>query len=210
MRQRSKLQKNAVRGQGWTVGPYATVRLTDKLFWQGRAAWGRSGNDASPLQTYTDEFGTDRRLLSSTLAGRLARGPWLVRPSVSVAYLRDAMRSYSDSFGVVIPEVTSHLGQARVGPQVEYHYQFSPRVALEPRAGLQVISNFAGTTAASGVDPIDGANTGPVGVRGRAEFGVRVIGSSGFGLDLSGTYDGIGATDYPAFGGQVMVRVPLK
>jgi hypothetical protein len=92
---------------------------------------------------------------------------------------------------------------------LEYRYQFSPRLTLEPRAGLQLISNFAGTSAASSGQQIEGGPAGPADLRGRADFGVRLI-VSGVGVDLSGSYDGIGAGDYPAFGGQVMVRVPLK
>jgi hypothetical protein len=37
-----------------------------------------------------------------------------------------------------------------------------------------------------------------------------MIRSRGIGVELSGSYDGIGAGDYPTVVGQVMVRVPLK
>jgi hypothetical protein len=83
-------------------------------------------------------------------------------------------------------------------------------VVLEPHGALHLVSSFAGTTATERVGQIDGAIAGPVGVRGRAEFGLWVIGQGGFGLDLSGSYDGIGAGDYPAFGGQIRVRLPLR
>ena len=53
---------------------------------------------------------------------------------MSISYFEDATNTYSDTFGIVIPEVHSHLGQMSVGPQFEYRHQFSPRVVLEPRA----------------------------------------------------------------------------
>jgi hypothetical protein len=209
MRQRSLAQASLVSGHGWMAGPYATLRLADKLFWQGRAAWGRSTNDVSPFDTYTEHFGSTRWLLSSTLAGRLDVQRWLVRPAVSVVYVEDVARSYTDTFGVVIPQVRSGLGQAKVGPQVDRRYQISRRLALEPRAGLQLITTFGETTAAGGLGQIDGANAGPTGTRGRSEIGVNLITVSGLGIDLSGSYDGIGAGDYSALSGRVMVRVPF-
>ena len=42
------------------AGPYATIRLTEQMFLQARAAWGRSSNEVSPFLTYTDSF--DSRL----------------------------------------------------------------------------------------------------------------------------------------------------
>ena len=100
------------------VGPYATLRLTEHLFWQARAAWGRSNNEVSPFLTYTDKFETDRWLVSSTLTGRWNFGPWVFRPSLSMAYMEDAAKSYTDTFGAVIPEVKSRLGQAKAGPEI--------------------------------------------------------------------------------------------
>jgi outer membrane autotransporter protein len=119
-------------------------------------------------------------------------------------------KSYIDTFGVAIPGVKSRLGQAKAGPEIGYRYQLGQGVVLEPRAGLQVIWNFAGDTVASGFTQINGDPAGPVGVRGRAEIGLRASTSGGIGLDLSGSYDGIGAKDYDAFTGKATVRVPLN
>jgi hypothetical protein len=75
---------------------------------------------------------------------------------------------------------------------------------------LQAIWNFDVDTAAAGLGSINGESAGPSGVRGRAEIGLRATSSSGLGLDLSGSYDGIGAKDYDAFMGKATVRVPLN
>jgi outer membrane autotransporter protein len=209
VRQRSLAQATEVNGKGWMAGPYATFRVADAMFWQGRAAWGRSSNTVRPFETYTDSFKTNRWLLSSALTGRWGRGPWVFSPSVSLSYMEDAAKSYTDTFSMLIPGIRSRLGQVKAGPRFDYRYHLRPGVTLEPRAGLQLISNFAGTTTVAGLGQISGENTNPVGVRGRAEAGLRVIMRGGIGIDLSGSYDGIGARDYPSLAGQVMVRVPL-
>jgi outer membrane autotransporter protein len=192
------------------AGPYATLRLSENVFWQARAAWGQSSNEVSPFQTYVDEFDTNRWLLSSRLAGRWDMGPWVVRPSMSVAYIEDASDIYADSFGVVIPAVRSQLGQAKAGPEIGYRYELGPDLVLAPAAGLQLIWNFAGGTTADGFGEINGENLGPAGVRGRANIGLRASKNNGVAFDLSGSYDGIGAKDYDAFIGRAAVQVPLN
>ena len=73
-RQRSFSQQSDIFGNGRMTGPYATVRLSEHLFWQGRGAWGRSSNEVSPYMNYTDKFDSTRWLISSTLAGRWTHG----------------------------------------------------------------------------------------------------------------------------------------
>ncbi len=210
MQQRSDSKATDVRGTGWMAGPYATLRLSRNVFWQVRGAWGQSSNTVSPFLTYTDSFDSTRWLVSSTLSGRWTSGPWALRPAASVSYMEDAAKSYTDTFGTMIPAVTSRLGQAKAGPDVAYRYQLTRDVLIEPHAGLQVIWNFASDTTADGFGQMNGGPIGPGGIRGRAEIGVRATQSGGIGLDLSGSYDGIGAGGYNAVTGKATVRIPLN
>jgi outer membrane autotransporter protein len=175
MTQTSHTQGTEASGQGWMLGPYATLRLSDHVFWQARGAWGQSSNEVNPFGTYSDHFATQRWLASSTLLGRWGMGPWQFRPSVSVAYMEDVSQSYADHFGIVIPSVKSQLGQAKAGPEIGYRYQFGPDLLIEPHVGMQVIYNFAGAN----VGVIAGQNAGPEGVRGRIEIGQRATTSRG-------------------------------
>jgi hypothetical protein len=45
--QRSAQQASEAHGWGWMVGPYVTVRMTENVFWQARAAWGSSSNEVT-------------------------------------------------------------------------------------------------------------------------------------------------------------------
>jgi len=36
----SQARATSVEGNGWMIGPYATVRLSNNLYFQTRAAWG--------------------------------------------------------------------------------------------------------------------------------------------------------------------------
>ena len=209
-RQRSGIQQSDISGTGWLAGSYATVRLSEHVFLQSRAAWGRSSNEVSPFMNYVDKFDSERWLISSTLAGRWTYGPWTLKPAASVSYMQDKALNYQDTFGVAIPEITSGLGQAKVGPQFSYHYLWNPGLVLEPYAGVQLIWNFAGGTTVAGSSALNGDAVGPNGVRGRTELGLRAQSSNGFSLDFSGSYDGIGVGNYSAATGRATLRVPLN
>jgi Autotransporter beta-domain/Viral BACON domain len=207
MRMRSMVNGSEIEGRGWMVGPYGTIRLSEHLFLQARAAAGQSQNTISPYLTFIDQFSTTRWLASSTLVGRWQYGSVQLRPSASITYIEDVSNGYIDGLGVNIPKVKSSLGQMKVGPEVNYRYDFTGGASIEPRAGLQAIWNFAGEgNGASFGDSL----TGPKEIRGRAELGLKLQSLGGTSLDLSANYDGIGSTSYHAVGGKAAVRIPLN
>ncbi len=208
MRQTSKAARSDVGGNGWMIGPYATLRLSQYVYLQGRAAWGKSSNEVSPFMTYTDKFDSTRGLVSGALVGRWTHGAWTFMPSATVSYMRDTAEGFVDTFGAAIPSVKSELGQAKAGPEISYRLPWSSSVMLEPRIGAQVIWGFAGGTTADGIT-IDGETAAITGVRGRAEIGIGAVTSSGLRLDLSGAYDGIGS-GYSALSGTASLRIPLN
>src|SRR5262249_49271119 len=142
MEQSSTKDSFRIDGRGWMVGPYATARLSENVFLQGRAAWGKSDNDVSPFLTYTDNFSSTRWLMSSTLSGRWQEGAWQFRPSATVAFIEDVSKSYTDSLGVSIPGVKVSLGQFKAGPEISYRYLAPNGTVLEPHLGLEAIWNF--------------------------------------------------------------------
>ena len=210
MRQSSTSQQTEVSGNGWMAGPYATVRLSENVFWQARGAWGRSNNTVSPFMTYTDAFASSRWLASTTVSGRWHYGQWSFKPSASVSFIEDIAHSYTDTYGLVIPTIKSQLGQAKIGPEISYQYKGIEDLVLEPRAGAQLIWNFAGATTAAGISLSGNDPSGPSGGRGRTELGVRATTAGGTSVDLSTSYDGLGAKGYSAVTGRAAVHVPLN
>lgn len=209
MRQRAAGAASEVSGRGWMAGPYATLRLSPNLFWQSRAAWGRSSNDMNPYGTYTDSFDTKRWLAATALTGRYVRGSWTIVPSASITYFEDVSDAYFDTYGAAIPSMKVSLGQAKVGPVVSYRHQMVDGLILEPRVGAELIWNFDTSTRVDGVTDL-GEVAGPDGVRGRVELGLRASRDVGPSLDVSGSYDGIGANGFHAVSGRATVRVPLN
>ena len=197
-------------GHGWMAGPYATLRLSDGLFLQTRGAWGKSSNEVSPYLTYTDNFETERWLLAASLNGRWSHGAWTVRPAASFTYMVDDAKSYTDHFGVTIPELKSRLGQAKIGPDIGYSFHLGDSAVVEPHASLQLIWDYANDATAAGYSTITPDPASSAGARGKADFGLHVVSSSGMVLDATGSYDGIGSKGYQAITGAAKVSVPLN
>lgn len=199
-----------VNGNGWMAGPYATLRLSENLFWQSRVAWGRSSNNVSPYGTYSDSFDTTRWLASTALVGRYQYDNWTISPEATLTYFEDKSGSFSDSFGMPIPGVKTSLGQFKTGPSISYSYVVREDLRIEPRLAAQLIWNFDNSTHAAGFGNLGDEAVGPTGARGRIEGGLRAQAASGTSLDLSASYDGIGASGYSAMTGRAALNIPFN
>jgi hypothetical protein len=71
-----------------------------------------------------------------------------------------------------------------------------------------VIYNFAGSTTNS-LGVVAGQNVGPDGARGRVEIGQRALTSGGIAIDMSASYDGIGAKGYEAYSARAQIHLPF-
>jgi ubiquitin len=198
MRQKSRRLAASAEGWGWMTGPYATARLSDHLFLQGRAAWGRSDNSVRPLMTYRDRFTTERWLASSTLTGDWSYGAWHFQPGASIAYMEDASSAYTDGAGAAVPAVRAATGQAAIGPVIGYRHRTPAGTAIEPHAGFEAIWAFAAE---------DRAETG---IHGRLAAGIRSITPAGLNLDVSASYEGFGPGGFDAVSAKVSVLAPLN
>lgn len=198
-----------IHGTGWMAGPYATLRLSDHVFWQGRAGWGQSSNDISTGGN-TDHFDSTRWLVSSALSGRWDAGNGLLfSPTASFTYFEDRSKSYVDSLAVHIPGVRTRLGQVMLSPAMSYGFATDDGLWVEPDIATELIWNFASTNI-DGLGALDDTATGPKGLRGRVKAGLKVRTPSGITFGASGAYDGIGASGYSAVSGKATVTIPLN
>ena len=191
------------------VSRFAMGTGASRAFNQRQKGESLSESLGSRFLTYTDKFDSECWLLSTSITGRWQHGAWGFRPSASVAYMQDTAQSYTDTFGVVIPQVRSTLGLAKAGPEFSYTFEPAKDWKIEPRVGAQVLWNFAGETTATGLGSVGGEQAGPSGARGRAELGLKSRAPSGVSVDLSGSYDGIGIGGYNAVTGRAAMHVPF-
>ena len=193
---------SSIDGIGFLVGPYVTARLTDNLYFDGRAAWGTSSNTVSPFGTYDDKVDGNRWLVSGALIGSWDVDRWRIEPTARLSYFEETTDAYLDGLNFSIPQIESATGTLEFGPTVRYRFA-RDELQLEPFATLEGVWTFeqknTGSAATSAPGTLD------TGLRGRIEAGLSLVGVSIGSLSLSGFYDGIGDGDFEAYGGRLRV-----
>jgi hypothetical protein len=196
-----------VEGQGYLIGPYATARLTDKLFWQGRAGWGKSSNTIYTVPANGDDFDTNRWLLATSLSGRWQMENGLtLTPTAAFTWFQDETESYRDGANVLIPSLKTKLGQLKFAPEFSYVINTNNGMRIEPSLNVDLLWNFESTSVAGRGDLL-GEASGPDGLRGRVGVGLKILTPEGVSVTAKGSYDGIGQDGYKALSGRVGVMV---
>lgn len=193
-------------GRGWMAGPYTTIRLSPNLFFDARAAWGQSDNSVSPFLTYSDDFDTDRWMARGSLTGNWHAGNWRITPSVSVAYFNEDAESYVDSNGVLIRSQSVSIGRLTFGPEIGYRLTTSDGTVIEPHISFEGLWDFDRENNFA----IGGLSLTTDAFRGKIEGGVLIRSAGGYSMRGIASYDGIGADDFDAYGGEVWFNVPLN
>ncbi len=195
-----------VEGDGWMAGPYLSARLTDNLFFDARAAWGRSDNLISPFGTYTDNADGERWMVRADLTGELRADRWRVSPSIGVAYFNEDIESYSDSNGISITGQSYRLGRLNFGPEIGYSIPMADGSVLEPLVNVQGLWDFDGANPIT-FNEVPGTTPD---LRAKVQAGVTLTAPWGYSIRATGLYDGLGSDDYKAYGGQLMINIPLN
>lgn len=195
-----------IEGGGWMAGPYLSARLQENLFFDVRAAWGRSSNDLSIEGVVTeDEFETNRWLVSSALTGNRQFGKWRFTPTLSVIYFEEEQEAYESLTEVEIPEQTIALGRATFEPEFAYQHVTQSGVLIEPQLNLAALWDFETPDDLS----IPGWLITTDEFRLRAGGGFQIAWPNGFALRANGFYEGIGAENLESYGARVWFDAPL-
>jgi outer membrane autotransporter protein len=194
-------------GFGWMAGPYLAGRIAEtSIAYEARAAWGRSDNDVSPFGTYTDDFETERWLLSGKVQGSFNIDTLTITPSVRVSYFEETQESYTDSLTNKIPEQTVSLGEVKFGPEFSQTFVLDDGSIFTPNFGVFGVWNFD-------IEENDTSEPVPLGdddLRARLDAGLSFTNTMGWIFSASGYYDGVGVDDYNAFGGKLRLSIPLE
>ncbi|HUV64678.1 MAG TPA: autotransporter outer membrane beta-barrel domain-containing protein [Sedimentisphaerales bacterium] len=201
--------RGEIDGTGWLAGPYIGLRLTDFLFFDARAAWGTSDNDIwitdAAAGKRSGDFDTDRWLASASLTGTHTFGAWRLSPQIGIDYGSESFDTYRNSLSQIVRGSDAEIGRFRGGAELGYRMQTSGGTIVEPTVSLEGLWNFEDDEFSVDGVPVD-FDQG----RAKLEGGVIVTTPSGWSFRGAGIYDGIGANDFDAYGGQFWVNVPLQ
>lgn len=193
---------NAVEGNadgfGFMIGPYATVRLTERFYGDARIAWGTSSNSASPYDTYSDDFDTQRWIATAAIFGDFDYGGVLVRPEVRMTWFTEESDSYLDSLGNTIPSVKVESGTLEFGPTLSKAMLLDNGVTFTPSFTAKGIWTFASQNSADAITTLPEGLT-EEGIRALVEGSLDFASANGYRFGLTGSYDGIGDDKYEAW-----------
>lgn len=201
----SDVLASTVDGNGWMIGPYLSARIHENIYFDLRAAWGRSSNDLT-LGTTTGGFDTSRWLVKGTLAGNWLYDAWRFTPSAELAYVEESQDAFTNSAGTFIAGQDVSLGRLQFGPEIGYRFAHSADTFIEPFAAIKGVWDFDNPNVAI----VDGFVVGPGDFWGRLEGGLNVITTSGWYLRGLASWDGVGSDDYSGYTLQGTLNVPLN
>lgn len=194
-----------VDGSGWMIGPYLSARVHENIYFDLRAAWGRSSNDIDDAGA-SGSFDTTRWLVRGALAGNWQYYAWRITPSAELAYIKESSDSYTNSGGTFVAAQDVALGRLQFGPEVGYRFVHSADSFIEPFGAIRGVWDFDNPNVAI----IDGYVVGPGDFWGRLEGGINWVTSSGLFVRGSATWDGMGAGAYNGYSLQGTINVPLN
>lgn len=193
-------------GRGWMAGPYLTARLTDQLFFDAYALWGKSKNNVNPFGEYEDDFATRNQLYSAALTGHWNLGHWYFRPKISVLSYNDKQKAYrSSASGFGIGSQTFKLGVMKFGPEVGHTLQTGLGFTIRNFARLHGVWTFQQTEETSSTGALTSHNP----FHAQLKAGVSITHSTGAQLQFSAQLSGLGDEDLLINSGTVKVTVPV-
>ncbi|WP_420004415.1 choice-of-anchor D domain-containing protein [Arenibacterium sp. LLYu02] len=203
------LAGTSVEGVGWMVGPYVVTRLSDRLYFDAAATYGRSSNQINALGLFEDDFATERLLIQAGLTGEFALNPRTTfSPFARVIYYRETQEAYTDSLGRVIPEQNFDLGRLEFGPKLSWDVYLKGQNLLTPYVSLSGIYDFNKLQTTNASDPSLASSDSDL--RARLEFGATyIVPDRNIQVSFEGFYDGIGVSDFESFGASINIEIPF-
>jgi len=191
----------STEGDGYLVGPYATARITDSLYFDGRVMFGSSDNTIAPLGTFKDDFDTSRLLFAASLSGDFNWSEQVsFRPAVELRHLRETQKAYTDSLGVQIDEEKFGLGEISFAPRLERTVALNNGWVMRPFGQVEGIYAYG-----DNAEVVLGSS-----LRARVEGGITLRSEGGVSAGISGFADGIGSENYDAQGLRFKLSYTIK
>ncbi|KKB13018.1 hypothetical protein VE25_04070 [Devosia geojensis] len=185
---------------GWLIGPYVTARLDRSLYLDVVAGTGGSFGQMATSSGAASGFDATRWLANVSLSGQWSAGNWTFTPRARFGYSEAVSQAWLDALGVPVPSVTEGSGQIAVGPGVTH------RVETTEDFDIQTSVRFEGVVDVSH-DAIGWSLRNP---SGRIEGGLGIGFPQGANVNLTGSYDGIGAPHATRATGKVRLSLPLQ
>lgn len=204
-----------VNGTGWMSGPYLSTRLLNNLYFDFRAAGGRSSSNDLSIEATTGQFDTTRWLIIGRLSGDWRNGQWRLTPMTDVAYVEEIQQDFTTSNNTMVEGQQVMLGRVTFGPEIAYNADLA-RTMVQSYLSLKGVWNFdrSNNPIVNGQLMGIGSFFGPIGPGfgtfwGRLGAGMGILLPRGAVFRIGLMYDGIGYSDYKSLTGLGQLTLPL-
>jgi hypothetical protein len=185
------------KGEGLTLGPYAGLRLADRIVldvWAGATFLRYRMTD----EAGGDNFSARRWFASGNLTGTWQWGPWRVAPRASIFYVEEEQ---TDIEGLTAGQIV-RLGRVSLGPEIGYTIPLeSERLRIELFGFAKSEYDFAtddNVPLASG--PFRHQRWG-----GRVGGGANIAWHPNFTARIQGSYNGLGQNGFDSWSGELRI-----
>ncbi len=196
--------KGAFEADGYTVGPYIGVKLSDNVQFDALAAYTYSDYDNRVGVTMGD-FIAHRVTVGAQLKGRWEQDNFFIEPGVRVLYAEEDQDAYTDSTGVRQSSLTIKAGRVSVGPKIGYTHTTEDGETIRPWVSVRGEYDFSnqGNVPSSGLPDLDDL------LSARVSAGVDATTKDGLNISVQGDVSGLGSGEYTAYGGTARIDVPF-
>ena len=190
-----------IDGTGWLAGPYVVGRFADEqLYIELRSLWGGSGNSIKIGNGTASDFDTDQRwLLHSKIRGHILMSGLKISPDVSVAYYQERRKAFTTASGGAVAAENYSFGEATFGASVSKDIQTEGGAILTPSIAVHGVDNFGVSQTAQTAEWTLASDN----FRARFDAGLSAALPGGLTLSAGGFYDGLGASGYESYGGNI-------
>lgn len=192
------------KADGYTVGPYAAVKIDENVQFDALAAYTYSDYDNS-AGAVTGSFDAHRVTVGARLKGTWAYEGYFIEPGIRVLYAEEYQEAYTDSAGVRQSSLTIKAGRVSVGPKIGYTHRTDDGVSVKTWAAAYAEYDFSNQTNGpnSGLPDLDDL------ISARVSAGIDATTAEGLSIGIEGDIGGLGSGEYTSYGGTARIGLPF-
>ena len=196
--------KGAFEADGYTVGPYVGIKLSNNVQFDALAAYTYSDYD-NRVGVTSGDFMAHRVTVGARLKGRWEHDNFFIEPGVRLMYAEEDQNSYTDSAGVRQSSLTIKAGRVSIGPKIGYTHKTESGESIRPWVSVRGEYDFSNQNNAptSGLPDLDDL------LSARVSAGVDATTRDGINVSVHGDVSGLGSGEYTAYGGTARIDVPF-
>ena len=192
------------KGDGYSVGPYIGMKLSEHLQFDAMATYTYS--DYASISGTTDgNFNAHRATPAAQLTGTWNYDAFFISPGIRFVYAQENQDSHIDSAGTSHSGLVIRAGRISLGPKIGYSHTYETGASFRPWLALNGEYDFSNqvTDVNSGLPDLSDV------LSARFKAGFDATTATGIALSLEGNVSGLGNDQFSGYGGTAKIRVPF-